>query len=84
MKTYTPVTGMIICENDTGDYVKRSELHNKRELSWKNVLYPHATLGHISVMIEYTKKLDYQYFCWNGHIYDQNGHLTEWTTLDVS
>lgn len=51
------------------------------ELSWKIVLYPHGWLGHIDVMADYAKKLEYPYFMWNGAIY--NTVTKERTNLTV-
>jgi len=31
MKTYTPITGMIVCANDTGDYVEKPDYDRLRK-----------------------------------------------------
>lgn len=39
------------------------------ELTWKNVMYPHAWIGHISEMQELAKSVGYPYFLWNDSVY---------------
>ena len=42
----------------------------KVKLSWQDVAYPHAYIGHIGKMRELSEALGYTMFCWNGRIYN--------------
>lgn len=55
-----------------------------KELTWKNVLYPHCIIGHIGKMRETAWELAYPYFSWNGRIYEtKTGEQTEFLNEDV-
>ena len=59
------------------------------QLTWKNVMYPHAYIGHISKMQELAKAAGYPYFIWNDSVYktglffDNIPYETEFTIRDV-
>lgn len=44
-------------------------------LTWKQVAYPTAIIGHIYTMLQYAQLLGYEYFSWNGRIYCTEGGM---------
>ena len=61
---------------------------NKQKLTWRDVFDSNKVfgtvymLGDMAEIMEYTH---YQYFCWNGFIYeyDRNTHLIKTTKLTI-
>ena len=54
------------------------------DMTWQNTLFPHATLGHITEMVKYTRVLSYTYFAWNDRIYKHDGEDTGFTVNDLA
>lgn len=44
-------------------------IYNGIGVSWKNTLYNHGYMGHISRMHDCAFNLSYPFFAWNGRIY---------------
>lgn len=50
--------------------------------TWKNTLYPHSWVGHISLHQDRARGMGYPYFMWNGEVYRTADGVRTGETID--